>query len=627
LPTYMDVATPKVVVTHGETEYDLSNKLIQAEIIMRENAVDVGTVVLSDINAELYNAKVDEDDGIKISIKDADEETYTTLLDGVTTLCIPALPLDVLTVKCDGAGYPLLRMVCGEQYGVESKNPAVDTLYEVISDATHGIVSAWVNKLGIDGGESGYSLTGAQDLITGTISYLYFPFIPCHKAVNDACEVVQAIKGASAGPHWIVSPNKHFLLSTVANHSGALKGDPYFWYTYYGNSQENATFVQGTDFTTFNFQKLAKEANYILYSGRLRKPGGGDKWTENAHASWADGILNAAWTATFTSESGAGLFRVGSNSLEACGDTVGSNFDFAYPNPAVSPWAWDTTKMGGEHNIPTVSLYVYADSNVDLTGDYPCFRLFKYNAGPPIFFDDYYINLGPTASNLLTANKWVHLTFPIGPYWRSTNMDFVGWYTHNSPNWNHIDGVHFQCDSIAEQQGKMYIDGLQFNGWVLRGARQESYTTADPCRMKVITDDEAKNDSLVASDDSGTIARLAYAEYLRCKTTPRVGCFTVRLLKDLWPGMLVHPHAKKTNGTFRIDDDFRVTKLVHTIVKGGFFTTVYVTDDVTNSHARPAFNELNKVLKAVRPEFQDRQATSIKMREIDITQPILEKSY
>jgi len=52
-----------------------------------------------------------------------------------------------------------------------------------------------------------------------------------------------------------------------------------------------------------------------------------------------------------------------------------------------------------------------------------------------------------------------------------------------------------------------------------------------------------------------------------------------------------------------------------------------VTDDVKNAHTRASWTDYHKLKEAERPEFQDRQATSIKMREIDITIPKLIKTY
>jgi hypothetical protein len=48
---------------------------------------------------------------------------------------------------------------------------------------------------------------------------------------------------------------------------------------------------------------------------------------------------------------------------------------------------------------------------------------------------------------------------------------------------------------------------------------------------------------------------------------------------------------------------------------------------VINSYPRMAWTNINKIQAAARPEFQDRQASSLKTREIDVTQTILEETY
>lgn len=102
----------------------------------------------------------------------------------------------------------------------------------------------------------------------------------------------------------------------------------------------------------------------------------------------------------------------------------------------------------------------------------------------------------------------------------------------------------------------------------------------------------------------------------------------VLLLKDLLPGQLIYTRAKKKrDGTFNIDKDMRATRVVHDFSVNSPATTVQLTDDTKNSVPRSSFTDVNKLLAAARPEYQDRQASSFKTRQIDITQAILEKIY
>jgi hypothetical protein len=59
----------------------------------------------------------------------------------------------------------------------------------------------------------------------------------------------------------------------------------------------------------------------------------------------------------------------------------------------------------------------------------------------------------------------------------------------------------------------------------------------------------------------------------------------------------------------------------------GFRSKIEVTTDVTNSHARSRYEDANKMYAAIRPEYQDRQATNQKTGDLDIRIARLEKAY
>jgi len=317
---------------------------------------------------------------------------------------------------------------------------------------------------------------------------------------------------------------------------------------------------------------------------------------------------------------------VGSYSLEAtCESNPGGGLAFYYPS--TQDMSLDLTVIGGEYSIPYVNFYCMVDSNVTLTPNVT--PLLEFYTGGGASTDRYSYSFG----GHLQAAQWTHVSLPIGPHARrapysGTDHLALKW---NNADWSDIDWICFRFGNAGAAQGVMHVDGLYLSGWVLRVAKQAAgYTSAAPCKIKVITDDEGKDDSLVASDDSGTMGRLAYAEYLRCKSTPMVGVFSTPMIYGIWPGMLLHIHAKKKAygslpGTFNIDKDMRVTQVVQNLARG--LTTVTVTDDVINSVARASYLDMNTILQSQRPEFQDRQATSLKMREIDTTIPLLEKSY
>ena len=78
-----------------------------------------------------------------------------------------------------------------------------------------------------------------------------------------------------------------------------------------------------------------------------------------------------------------------------------------------------------------------------------------------------------------------------------------------------------------------------------------------------------------------------------------------------------------------MDTDFRCIALSHLIVPKSkvYNTTLTLTTDLTNSSFRSRVNSWNTVAQALRPEFQDRQATNIKAGDVDIDVPILGVDY
>jgi len=591
----------QIIVTHSGTNYTLD----ATSIIVRrhENGFDTGTVILEDTEAKNYVDKVIADDAIEIKQKDASDASWATLLKGVIRRVEPVLSAEgnLLKVECDGGGYGLAMTKCGQEYGLESSNPSLDTIKEMIEDATNGIIPKWVNKLLGTGIDSGYSYTTQIEAIAGSIPYVYFPYKYCHKVMNDICDIVQAIKGANAGPHWIIDTSDRVLVATIGNHG--LPASTY-WPTWWRTDAVGSTLEEGKDFLHFRFQQLAKESNYVLYYGRFSRPGTGDFWTENNKALWGK---TAAMT--LTDDNSAGNYKVGSYSLKASMPTPG---DMLLYYPLSADANWDATKWGGKYNIPRVNFWVKRDANTN---------------------DNFQVRLVSTAgayfykSISLSVDIFTFCSLQIGDYY-DRGENYTIWNKSGLPVWTEIDDIQFMITPSVDP-GVMWIDNVHFSGWILRGARPTSaYSSTNPLKMKLITDNMAKDDSGIAADDSGVMGRLCYAEYLRQQSTPIVGTFTTPIANDILPGQKIHVHAKKKgDGTFQIDKDFRVIRPVHNISNSGPLTNWEVTDDLTNANPRPMPTQLNVLLGAIRPEFQDRQATSIKTRDIDITQAILEKSY
>lgn len=589
----------KIVITHSGTDYTFQNEGYTQIVVRRnENGFDTATVYFEDTAAKNWQAKIDKGDAIAIYQKDRSNSSWVTLLKGMVRLVAPFLPNDLLRLECDGAGYGFGETVCGEEYGVESSNSSLDTIKEILTDATYGVVPKWVNKILGSGTSSGYSYDSTNvETITGAIKYVAFPYKPNHKVVGDLCDLVTAIKAGSAGPHWIVDTDDNFRLKTIGSTGDAS------WTKYYGGSQAEATLEQGKHLVNFTFQQLAPEANYILYYGILRKPAA-DYLTEG-DTTHLQNIWGTANNLNIASE--GSIVKVGSTSLKTYGQvTAGQAF-----YPSTKDAGWDFTQIGSEKNPPTFEYYNYIGAT---WGGQTTF-IALCDDGSNYFYKDFQND---------TTGRWNKHSRIIGPYYRKG----VDWDVQGSPSWTDIDYILIYHALAGSAICTEYWDDMHFEGLICRGAKDSTQITSEKLKTKVIIDDVGKDDSMTQTDDSGTIARLAYVELLRRSSSPLIGSVTVPIIPDLLPGQFLHTHAKKkSDGSFRIDKDMRVTRAVHNISMNGFTTNIRITDDLTNSHPRSAFNDMNKVLSDMRPEWQDRQATNIKAGSVDLTVAILETDY
>jgi len=613
--TYMSI--PQNRVTVGATTYD--NTALSGKITRLENGFDIATLVFEDQYSAKRSVLVAGAPTI-INIKDSSDGSYTNILSGVARYRIEGIDPEAIILKCESMGFPLAECLVGQEYGAQSNNPTLDTLKEILTDGTAGIIDKWVEKVLNTAVNSQYAFdTTYIDTITGTINYLYFPFKPASKCLADICNIVQAIKGATAGPHWIVTTDGATNYLRVKLVDGTQTG----WTKYYGNSQANATLTQGIDFLKFNAETLTSEANYILYHGNWIYPTDMDYATETGtwDTTTGDGHPELSYSTS--------IYKKGIKSLKVIMHT-------AYPiwwYPSTINLGLDLTKCGGTFNVPTLNIWLRRNATFTMSS-IDSFIIYAWSHTNPPYTDAWFQIWIDLPALLPAENKWQQLSIPIGPHWKEVANNPIiaqGWSameTAVGSDWENINAFKFYIDGNPPNNSELYLDGLFLGGWVLRGAYNSTLIATNGLKTRIINDQFCKDDTLKVSDDSGTIARLAYAELLRAQTTPTVGTLTVPMIKDLLPGQLVHIHARPNSaGTFQVNSDFRVTQLIQRWQANEYLTDLSVTSDVTNSYARAAYDSINEVNKNTRPEFQDRQATGMKMREIDITQSILAKDY
>lgn len=593
-------STPKLKITVDSTE--LQSDTLSCDVVLEENAVSGARLVANDYKSKTFLGKVNLRDEIKIYMDYSNASTQ--VFGGYVTKLIPSLDMsgEIVGIEALGYGEALINMRCAEQYGSDSENSSLNTLREIITDSTKGIVPNWVEKVLGTATSSGYTLYEwyVQD-ITSDFAYLYFPFKPALNCIQDLCDLVTAANGT--GAHFIVTVDKKLCLGTVGNHEAGLAND---WPTWFNTDQAGSTIEVAKDMIVSQFVQQEAEANYIIYAGAFRKPAS-EIWTEST-----TGWDTSTWPTVSTEST---IVKIGNNSVKVNmpADKSGSAW---YPN--TTDLGLDVTAFGGKYSVPYLSFWLYRDSDIYI--DQITIRM-ETSSG-----NDYSAAVdAPT-----DANEWQYYSIPIGPYWRTedaTAFKFA-WIKNGAGVWTQINDILFYFSTLGLGECNLYIDGLAINGYVIRGAYDSTLIASDKCKIRLIVDSVPKDDSGKAADDSGMMAQLAKAELLRARTKPITGQIVIPGDERILAGQKCHIHfGKKSDGTFRIDKDFRIMK--HRLHFGldGFKSYLTLTDDLTNSSPRRFLDNYNMLLEATRPGFQTRERGSLKGKEIDITATILSKDY
>jgi hypothetical protein len=590
------MALPQAQLTIGGTIYNI---LVSADVTRNENGFDVATIIVNNELSQNYPANIDAGKTILLKVKDSSDGSWTTLFNGLIRFCLPNIigqePGETLTLKCDGTGYGLTETSCNQEYGTESRNSSYGTrITDILTDATIGIIPKYVNGI-LGSGSSGYTYDYSKvESIEGPINFVCSPYQPCDKLINDLCDLVTAIgAGTTPGPHWIVDTSGNFRMKLI----GATQVG---WTLYYGDSQANATLAQGVDFDSFNFEHQDSEANYILYYGTLRKPAR-DYWTEGKASSWGK------TDAYITLSDETIIVKVGTYSLKVI-STQAPRYCWW---PSGQNAAWNFTKIGSAKNPPTF-VFDYNCANPDANYIQLCTDS-----------NNYFYHLVGDGSTVIT--DWQIIRKVVGPYYceGAWNDNLKDWSKYGSPSWSNINYVGMRIVGSTAT----YWDDMHFEGLICRAAKDSTLIVADKLKLRTIVDQVGKDDVMTLAD-TGTMARLCASELFSARTKPLIAQITTPMIKDLLPGQYLHIHAKtKSDASFNIDKDMRVTNLRHHIDSKILTTTTSLTDDLTNSSARSSYKNYNTVASAIRPEYQDRSATSIKAGVVDIDVPILEVDY
>jgi hypothetical protein len=587
---------PKHKLTIGSTVFECE-VLTDAKVTQLEDSFDNATIILDDVSIYTSGLAVPKE---TITLEVTNEgNAYPTnpLFSGMIRFPIVEVgDKNRLTLSCLGTGYGLGNMAVAEEYGSQSRNNTLNTITEILTDSSNGIIPAFVNKK-LNDTASGYSydVSATVETISDDIPYICFPYKPAHNSINDLVDLISAIKAPAAGCHWIVTTDSKFRLKTVGtNQSG--------WTKYFSgatNTDAKSTLSYGEDYEASNFQHLPMEINTVVYYGLWRRPSNGDGWTENDISGWGSSGVTLSSDATY--------HIVGAKSLRATADNTNLN-SFYYPTAKNAAWNITTWGNGSSQYIPTLNFYV--SKNTHITN-----LLVEMHTDAANFFTTQQIGYGTTY--LTEDNKFYHFTIPIGQLWDDTNAPDtkIVWSSGlgGTGDWSNINWVSFSYTNGATEF--INIDGFHFGSIPLCRVATNSDITPDA--MTFINDNQGKDDSLIAADDSGVMAQLAKAALLRETYDAYVGSLKTQMFQTALPGQLWHTFGA----------DYRATKLEHEIHADKYSTTLYLTDDLINGKTRIRYDDLNKVNAAIRPEWQDRQAASIKANGVDWTIPRLVKDY
>lgn len=575
---------------------------ITASIVWPENAIARAMIAAWNIDAANFIANLDTFDNLKISFRYG-TDSWTKYFDGIMEDVNPVLTENGQTVVCTayGQGRALRNTHCNTSYGKESENPTIDTPGEIWTD----VVDNFVEK-SFGGAATGYTVTLLKNNDTlPSINHLFNPFIPNINIINHSLLLIQAYRAGLSGHHWIVGADGTLRIKRIGT-------DIAGWSSWWNTDQAGSTLVEGTHFINYSFSKRVRSkdfANKIILTTDLRKPGY-DRWSEYRGAGTDSGshLWGTSGAGSLTDDDTIKI--VGSYSLKI--DTAEGMLTIRYP--ATGEADWDFTKIGSPNSIPTLNFYIRNNRDSGATGDW--LRLYD---GTDYFAINY-------IGNYITKNdEFIHLKFPVGPYHALADEKRERrWIASGSPLWSDIDYIWF---GIAYTTGEdiVWLDDIHFAGKIIREAYNSTNISANDEHQKIVRMNTSVEDSMKQADDSGMAARLAYAEMLRAQTIPVVGTVKLYGIVDILPGQWVHIHAEKTNGTFRIDDDFRVKQVQQDFLGfHEFYTTLSLTDDLTNTFAKGPAEVISEYHKTL---FIDPEAQSLRATGIDTLVPRLSINY
>lgn len=673
---------PQFKLVAGGEDF-INDKALQIRLVRPENSVSNILLTINDYKSSAFEDVFDVFAAIELHLRYG-SDAWNKAFSGIIKNVAPGLSLEqgeTLVVTGEGEGRAVVNTHCNTSFGVESQNTAKNAPKQVWDD----LVDNFINKA-FGGGATGYAITKTKiaNIASPSITHILSPYDPCFNIINRVCEIYNAHRAGSASVHWFVDPDKNLFINTIGVHENNATGWPTFWKT----TEALSTLAVKEDQLLYQFQKRINHfANKILLASAFRKPGydwlcedGGPVWgAVDATATYDNtqkvvgshsllleptnspsmGTIFYPGKTLLTGDAAAGQpdVTVASVAELKIGDevtiwdntpttetavilsiaglvlTMTANLTNAY-QVADAAYVrrnakWDFTKCGSENHVPTFNFYVRANSVVAFGH-----RVLLCTDRIPLVggaSTDYFETILQDYMEPI-ANKWIHISLPIGPYYalhpalqKGDETDQFEWKITNNADWAEIN---FIClDLTGDNAYDKWFDDMHFAGKIIREAYNSTSIAAKKEFQRIIRNDVALDDTLKASDDSGTAARLAYAELLRRQTIPTVATIQIPMAPTMLPGQLIHIHsAQKANLDYRVDENFRVTQLIHNIALKPWSTTINLTNDLLNSFAFGPPTRASVLAEHV-GALKHQEAHNLKGSGIDVLIPRLSKDY
>jgi hypothetical protein len=584
-----------------------------------ENNVASLKLQIGDWQSKNYSDVFDTHTALQLDLKCAGNQTYTTTFVGIIHSLDPILTPkgEDLIVQAWGYGIALAKTFNDTTYGLE-----VSTNFDTFKEIAQDMVTNYVNKRFGSGGAStqwGIDNTDIDNVhVDFTINNLTSHYLDNFTLLNQLCDIVNAHANIDSdiSVHWYVDTDKHLRVKEIDNDSADSS-----WKHYYGGSTTAATFKEGVNnIESRGFHKHINDyANHVLIASGFRKPSY-DYWTEDGGPAWDN--VDSADSYSLTQ------FRVGSHSLRINTTHAVNTGYTSYPASFNANWDLDT--IGSEDTIPTLNMYLWTDDEAVIFHDLNIILATDFNAVDASGNNDYYAL--QTVGTYLTgavSSKWYHISVPVGSYWRQGRQALANdfeWASAGNPDWGEIDFICFSFANVNNGE-YLYVDDLHFSGKIIRSCYDTSAITATNKERQVfLRMDHAVDDTLVADDDdAGMTALLAVSELYRRTTTPVVGTLKFPCKEDMLPGQTLQVYAglKPDRTTYRWSNTpMRIKKLTHTIDASGYYTSVDLTSDVTNTFASGLVDRWSR-LRDVTAEMNHGQAKNLKVSGVDNKLPRL----